>query len=151
MSFSDQPYPGGTRTPISQQQFQAQISGGPTSPPGTSQALQSKYTKDRVHSLDKQPKTGSHKGRIVAIVLICILVVCGIILMWMGFVQKDALIACATTESPTCYMLTCPSLQTETCKEYAYRCSAPGMVRCSSNPSVDVPIASGDDICKGTS
>ena len=108
---------------------------------------QSKYVQDRAHSIDKQPKTESHKGRIVAIVLISIIVICGIILMWMGTTLKDAFQTCDVTESPTCYTLTCANETTETCGSYAYRCTGNNTVQCSSNPGVPVTIKSGDNIC----
>lgn len=105
-----------------------------------------------VHSIDKEPKTGSKKGRLISIILVAILIIIGIIFLVIGFSYKSSFQQCANDESQLCYQFTCAGAKTQTCGSYAYRCSAPGHVRCSSDPYTDVPISSGDgDLCSNSS
>lgn len=82
----------------------------------------------------------------VAIIWIMVIV---FIFMYMDL--HSQLVTCSTSEAQTCYTFTCPdSYETVTCGQYPYRCddNNPGMVRCSSDPTKIVPIASADgDLC----
>ena len=104
-----------------------------------------------VHSIEKEPKTGSKKGRLVSILLIAILIIIGVIFLSIGFKNKSGFQKCALDESPLCYQFTCSGIQTDTCGVYAFRCTAPGYMRCSSDPYTDVPIKPNDTkYCQNT-
>lgn len=99
---------------------------------------------------DATPKKSNNNQIFGWALVIIIWILVGIfIFMYVG-INAD-LKTCNTTESQTCYMLTCPdSYETATCGTYAYRCDdvEKGKVRCNSNPSLVVDIKSADgDLC----
>jgi len=110
-----------------------------------------------VHSIDKEPETGSRSSHIVAIIFISLLVLFGIILLVLGFRLQNATNVCTNTESDFCYTLTCPvsSPTIATCAQakgappsggsYAFRCTSKSTVQCNWNPGVDIPILAGEE------